>query len=659
MRLVILRTFSLMVVALAAGTGGVARGQEQPLDELLEMDLTALMEVQVTTASKRAEPLFEAPATVRVIDARQIRDRGYFTLDEALGDLPGVQRRDLLGLNSYLFLRGIPNQNNLTQVLVDGVQINELNSGGFYGGGQYNLANAKRIEVVYGPGSALYGTNAASGIVNIITKDPWDEQGLRVRGMYGSFDTVEADLGYSYWDPDRRFGFRVAGMVKTTEKADLAGPKGDNNWTSDMENFEDDVSFDAKLVVKGLTAGVNYQNRRASAATYQKAVGTEYHDHDTLWNIRFLNGYVRYDWKLASDWDLQLKAYFRDATVLDDSVQKVTDDGQFGYHRPNHLLGEEAMVTWQPLPELDLTAGLVFEWERLAEGYGLSQSDSPDEAPPRPAAPDSDDNLLLSSYLQGRYRLFEMVQVTAGARYDYSTVYDQVLTPRAGVTFHRGPLLARLFYGEAFRAPKPWDYTDGVGNSSLDPERIRSFEAGATYTFGRVVRLGLTGYRNMLYDLLMKEGVGEDGWRWTNRGEVGVWGLEAEVDVRVWVLRSFANYTFTWSRDAAGDPVPEIAEHVANVGIAADITPRIRVDVRGSYLGERETLQPNAETGETMLEDAFVLNGTLSFLDFGGFDFQLLVKNALDAEYYHPSHRPPVRYRQPQRTVLVKGVYRF
>jgi outer membrane receptor protein involved in Fe transport len=140
---------------------------------------------------------------------------------------------------------------------------------------------------------------------------------------------------------------------------------------------------------------------------------------------------------------------------------------------------------------------------------------------------------------------------------------------------------------------------------------------------------------------------------------VGVWGLEAEVDVRVWVLRSFANYTFTWSRDAAGDPVPEIAEHVANVGIAADITPRIRVDVRGSYLGERETLQPNAETGETMLEDAFVLNGTLSFLDFGGFDFQLLVKNALDAEYYHPSHRPPVRYRQPQRTVLVKGVYRF
>jgi len=66
-------------------------------------------------------------------------------------------------------MRGAPSQNNLILVLIDGIQINELNSGGFYGGYQYSLQNVKQIEVVYGPSSALYGTNAISGIINIIT----------------------------------------------------------------------------------------------------------------------------------------------------------------------------------------------------------------------------------------------------------------------------------------------------------------------------------------------------------------------------------------------------------------------------------------------------------------------------------------------------------
>jgi len=62
-------------------------------------------------------------------------------------------------------MRGAPSQNNLILLLVDGVQINELNSGGFYSGGQFNLSDIERIEVVYGPASALYGTNAISGVM--------------------------------------------------------------------------------------------------------------------------------------------------------------------------------------------------------------------------------------------------------------------------------------------------------------------------------------------------------------------------------------------------------------------------------------------------------------------------------------------------------------
>ena len=70
--------------------------------------------------------------------------------------------------------------------MIDGIQVNELNSGGFYGGGQYNLSNVERIEVVYGPESVIYGTNSVSGIVNIVTKDPdMEDSGIGV--LIGSF----------------------------------------------------------------------------------------------------------------------------------------------------------------------------------------------------------------------------------------------------------------------------------------------------------------------------------------------------------------------------------------------------------------------------------------------------------------------------------------
>jgi len=149
---------------------------QDDLDELLNLEMEQLMNIEITTATKRAQKSTEVPATVRVVTAEQIKNKGYLTLEETLSDLPGFQFRNIQGFNSYVFQRGVPSQNNLILVLIDGIQNNELNSGGFYGGGQYNLSNVEKIEVVYGPASALYGTNAVSGIINIITKNAKDNQ---------------------------------------------------------------------------------------------------------------------------------------------------------------------------------------------------------------------------------------------------------------------------------------------------------------------------------------------------------------------------------------------------------------------------------------------------------------------------------------------------
>ncbi len=177
-----------------------AYAQQTDIDELIELDISDLMEIKVISASKTIQTINEVPATVRVVTAKQIKERGYFSLEDVLSDLLGFQFRNIIGFNSYSFLRGAPSQNNLIQVLVDGIQINELNSGGFYGGIHYNLANVKQIEVVYGPSSALYGTNAISGIVNIITNEPEDLQGGSVNVLGGSFNTASGDGRYGYYD---------------------------------------------------------------------------------------------------------------------------------------------------------------------------------------------------------------------------------------------------------------------------------------------------------------------------------------------------------------------------------------------------------------------------------------------------------------------------
>ena len=111
----------------------------------------------------------------------------------------GVTELAALGLADAIYALSL----FLIAGFVDGIQINELNSGGFYAGGQFNLSNVKRIEDVYGPASVLYGTNAISGIINIIFNDPEDIRGGHASVLFGNFGTRNYDFKYGYYNQKR------------------------------------------------------------------------------------------------------------------------------------------------------------------------------------------------------------------------------------------------------------------------------------------------------------------------------------------------------------------------------------------------------------------------------------------------------------------------
>lgn len=656
--------FGLAGLALGLLCTPPARAQEKSLDELLRLSLQDLAAIEVVSAAKVPATAARVPATVRVITAEAIAENGYFTLEEALADLPGFQLRNILGFNAYTFLRGVPSQNNAILLLVDGIQVNELNSGGFYAGGQLNLANVERIEVVYGPASALYGTNAISGIVNVIRKDPGKGTGGTLNASLGSLDTSLLDARYAWTSSRDDLAVSIAGMRKRTDKADLRGERGDGNWTNRAENYENDLSFDGFVRWKGLSAGFLVQDKEASRASVQMTLGEPLRDDGVGWHIRFLNAWAAYSFELPGPWSARSTLYVRSSTVEDDTVpviEKATDaspGSQQRWYRPGELVGAETQATWAPTTRFSASAGLVLERERLSERYSVTTSGSEREPAPTPPEPERITNDLVSLYAEAQVGLTDELRLFAGLRHDDSTSYGAVDTPRAGLVLNRGRLSAKLLYMEAFRAPKPWDRTDGLGNPDLRPEEMRMVEASAAYSFSPHLQADVSVYRGRLDERLTRSGEG-DAWRWVNAGELDTRGVEVSVELRKGRTTAWANASYCESEDETGRQVAEIARAGANAGVRYTVARRATLGLRATYLGARRNPKVIPSTGDDRIEDALVLRASASVGLSHGIEARLFVDNLGGTAYFHPSNLPPSRYRQPGRTFRVQAGWSF
>jgi len=623
--------------------------------DIYDLNLSQLSKLKITSATKTPQNLGEIPSTILIITSSEIKEKGYFTLEEALSDLPGFQFRNTIGQNSYVFQRGIPNQNNLTLLLIDGVQINELNSGGFYGGGQYNLSNVERIEVIYGPASVVYGTNAVGGIINIITKNTTEKQ-IGVSTLIGNFNTSESNFIYRNVNKKKTIGVSIAGMLKKTDKADLKGEAGDYNWTDLMDNYENDYSFDIKIRAKEFVLGTNYIFKQTSTATNNKSVGTIYKDYGTSWNIQFMNNYLKYNKQISKKLNLSSILYNRNATVLGNTIYYVVDTAQIGYYRPNNLTGIENVLNYEVNKYFSLTGGITFEYEQLSKNASLSYSDSVVFKPPRPEKPTLLSNNLLSFFAEPRLVILKNLYLSGGVRFDQSSVYEQVLTPRAGLSYHLHKHVLRLSYDEAFRAPKPWDYTDGFGNANLLPEEMKSLEADVMISVSDNFIVDLIGYKNSLTNAIAKEVLSE-GYRWVNSGEINTEGFEVYFRYSSQKIKSSLNYTFTNSYNINESLIPEISKHTGNASVTYSLSNNIKFNLRVNYIGKRRNTKIIATTNSYYVDPCVVFHGALSLLNYKGFTVQLIAKNILNKEYYHTSNKIPDRYRQPQRTIMLSVSY--
>ena len=149
--------------------------------ELKKLSIEQLMGLEVatvTTASKKEEKASEAPATVIVITATDIRLRGYSMLTDVLRDLPGMETTPFFfsEMGTQVPVRGIAGNNKII-VLVNGMRVNPPGGEAFPFRSDFSVRDAEQIEVIYGPGSTLYGQDAISCVINVKTKQPTEGTG--------------------------------------------------------------------------------------------------------------------------------------------------------------------------------------------------------------------------------------------------------------------------------------------------------------------------------------------------------------------------------------------------------------------------------------------------------------------------------------------------
>jgi iron complex outermembrane recepter protein len=357
-------------------------------DSLADLSFEELANVEITSVSRRAERLSEAPASVYVITAEAIRRSGATSLPQALRLAPNLQVAQLDASQYAISARGFNNAiGNKLLVLIDGRTVyTPFFSGVFWDQQDVLLADVQRIEVISGPGATLWGANAVNGVINVITRSAQETEGALLLGAGGSRETR---LGARYGGAAPGDGhFRVYGLHTRRENTrDENGASLSDGWDGQQVGFRADWSGTANgFTLQGDAYRGKTELRNFPFPGFPAAIEASGHNLMARWTRR-----------LDDDASLRVQAYV-DHSERDDALlykpavdiadvefqhalrwsahrlmwggghRRARDDVQpglfFGFRPPQRELHWTNVFVQDEIalqPSLDLTLGIKFE----------------------------------------------------------------------------------------------------------------------------------------------------------------------------------------------------------------------------------------------------------------------------------------------------------
>jgi outer membrane receptor protein involved in Fe transport len=676
------RSVKTFPLCLALGLVLQAHGvHAQQVTEEDELTLVYGDKSNVSIATGSTQSLRRAPAVASVVTAQDIAAMGATDLDQVIETIAGIHVNRAANQYTPLYaVRGIITQFN-PQILIlqNGVPITSIfvgNKGNIWGG--YPVDHIARIEIIRGPGSALYGSDAFSGVINIITKAPADTPGTEVGVRAGSFGTRDAwvqhggklgaaDVSFYIRRGDTDGFKRIIEADAQTRNDTLFGTHaslapGHTNLGNETVDANLDVSIDKWRFRAGYKLRDDVQTG-AGVASALDPVGRSRTERITT-DLSWTNPQVGKDWSLGAMlstlWYNQLTPV--DYQLLPPGTRLPT--GSF----PTGMFGGPDF--WEQTVRLSAYAGYAgFAGHHLRAGIGHDDlhiyrthetrnfTYTAGGTPiPQPGIIDytATDPFQFPGrrkidyiYLQDEWSFAPDWALTAGVRHDRYSDFGGTTNPRLALVWDASlDLTAKLLYGRAFRAPamnESYGRSNPVvqGNPNLKPETNNTLEAAFSWQAHASTQLNLTLFRYEMKNLIrtVPNATPGTGATYKNSGIQKGHGLELEAVVAASRdLRVSGNYSWQNSEDVATGKDAGYAPHHHVYGRADwQFADGFMAGMQANWVAKRERAPGDLRKP---IADYKTIDLTLRTTRRNAWNFNASVRNLFNADVREPSQAP-------------------
>jgi iron complex outermembrane receptor protein len=654
-----------MSAAFAATEGVQTSDAEQRSEaELAALPLETLMQVTISTATRLEQPIVDAPAAVVVLTAADIRDFGWKTLADALASLPGLYI-SYDRTYAYLGARGFQrpgDYNSRFLLLIDGVRTNDAVYDQAAIGTDFPLDMdlVERIEYVPGSGSAVYGSNALFGIVNVITRTGKTLQGPEVAVTVGSFGEKKARASYG-WHGSNGADVVLSASSYVRSGQDLYYPEFDtpdqNHGVAQGLDYDRAQDLLAKFAYGDFAFSAGYGNRTKGApdAPYGAMFNTPFSTNDTH---SFINGTFSHavtdGLKLATQiywgrYDYRSSSYYSPGP----SAQNIDGDHALWY-------GADVHATYTSIPKNKMVLGMEYTRDARRDQYNYNVD---------PYAVLLDDHRSSNKagiYAEDELQLPANFSLNAGLRYDQETVSGANLSPRLALAYKvTSNDTLKLVYGRAYRAPNAYELYYSVpgpggqlANPSLKAEHITTSEFIYERQIGRTGRATLSLFRYDIRDLISETTDSSGLYKFENLNRAEAKGAELSYEQRFgWGARIRASYSWQIAHDAdSGAVLQNSPRHLAKLNAVVPVFHNgaligAELQCVASRLAEQGHAPGYCLGNVTVGSSRFIAHANLSFSIYN-------VSNTRYADPAGPGFTQET-IEQQSRSFLLKLVYGF
>lgn len=680
---------SILLVLLCLTSSVIAQTSKDTIFEsVLDLNIEELMNTKVSIATKSEISLNETPSIVSVITSEQIRNIGARDLRDVLRTIPGFQlgMRDL-GYTT-IGIRGIATPNSeKVMIMIDGIPINEnLEGSGTVVFADMVLDNVERIEIIRGPGSALYGANAFMAVINIILKKANDIDGVIASVKGGSYKTLETSIiaGKEIGDFEVNAFFDYLSTDGSKQKIEIDALTNDpdnsnislagtekgythlfrNKLTSSL-NIDYKGFYSKSLFIStkkgdyvGATSSIT-ENSEAQHFQAQQIIGFQYDFSDKL----YLNVHTTY---LLYSVDNLLNLY-------PPGYGDIFTEGYYqkmGGKQQN--INFNAQLNYKLFERNTLQIGASYAFIKYFNEINMMNTPGTGieglvDAPP---FFDTDEVIrrVSSVYIQDNWKLNKMVSITIGGRLDHYSDAGITINPRAALVFNPiKKLNIKLLYGSAFRAPTFVEtYFNGApylaGDKNIKPETINSYEAYIALRPNKIISVSVNYFYNNITNLITtlpdsnlvigKYGNSED--------EINVQGFESEFKILLSQTKSYIFLSYAFQKGVnskTNEDIVGMANHTAFGGINHNLTKNWNINLNANYIGARK--RATNDTRETLNGFTLLNLSILKKNIINNLDIQISGYNLLNSDFRVPDNSGLIYNDYPLQGISFFGEIRY